>query len=75
VVPLGAGLHPEAAYKIEQSDPAEAMSGLATKTQADLVVIGAHGSEKHLTLEIHFSYSIASSVVSNAFCPLLTVHS
>jgi hypothetical protein len=48
-------LHPEAAYKIEQSDPAEAMSGLATKTQADLVVLGAHGSEKHLTLAVHFS--------------------
>jgi hypothetical protein len=68
-------LHAEAAYKIELSDPAEAMSGLAKKAQADLAVIGAHASEKHLTLAMHFSYSIASSVVSNAFCLASTVHS
>jgi nucleotide-binding universal stress UspA family protein len=75
VVPLGARLHSEPAYVIERGDPAEAILGAAKKAQADLIVIGARGAEKHLTLATHFSDSIASCVVANAFCPVLTIHS
>lgn len=75
VVPLGAGLQSEPSYMIERGAPAETILGAARKAHADLIVIGARGAEKHLTLATHFSNSIASSVVANAFCPVLTIHS
>ena len=75
VVPLGAGLQSEPSFMIERGAPAETILGAARKAHADLIVIGARGAEKHLTLATHFSNSIASSVVANAFCPVLTVHS
>jgi len=74
VVPLGAGLLSEPTYVIERGAPADAILGAARKTHADLIVIGARGAERHLAVATHFSDSIASSVVANAGCPVLTVH-
>jgi len=61
-------------YLVERGVPADAILGAARKTHADLIVVGARGAEKHLTMATHFSDSIASSVVANAGCPVLTVH-
>ena len=74
VVPLGAGLLSTPTYLVERGVPADAILGAARKTHADLIVVGARGAEKHLTMATHFSDSIASSVVANAGCPVLTVH-
>lgn len=75
VVPLGAGLLSKPTYLMERGAPADAILRAAKKTHADLIVIGARGAEKHLSVATHFSDSIASSVVANAGCPVLTVHS
>jgi nucleotide-binding universal stress UspA family protein len=74
VVPLGAGLLTKPTYVMERGAPTDAILGAARRTHADMIVIGARGAEKHLTLETHFSDSIASSVAANAGCPVLTVH-
>lgn len=75
VVPLGAGLLSEPTYLLERGAAADAILGAAKKTHSDLIVLGARGAEKHLTLATHFSDSIANHVAANAFCPVLTVHS
>ena len=74
VVPLGAGLLSKPSYLIEHGAPADAILEVAKKTHADLIVIGARGVEKHLSVATHLSGSIASTVVANAGCPVLTVH-
>lgn len=75
VVPLGAGLLSKPSYVMEHGAPADAILEVAKKMRADLIVIGARGVEKHLSVATHFSDSIASTVVANAGCPVLTVHS
>jgi nucleotide-binding universal stress UspA family protein len=74
VVPLGAGLLSKPTYVVERGAPADAILRAAKKKQADLIVIGARGVEKHLTVATHFSGSIAGSVAANAGCPVLTIH-
>jgi nucleotide-binding universal stress UspA family protein len=51
-----------------------AILGAAKEAHADLIFLGARGVEKHLTVATHFSDSIAGSVVANAGCPVLPVH-
>jgi nucleotide-binding universal stress UspA family protein len=75
VVPFGAGLFSEPTYMMERGVAANAILGAATKAHADLIVLGARGAESHLIMATHLSDSIASSVVANASCPVLTVHS
>jgi nucleotide-binding universal stress UspA family protein len=75
VVPLGAGLLSKPTYVVERGSPAGAILDTAKKTHADLIVIGALGVKKHLAVTTHISHSIASSVVANAECPVLTIHS
>jgi nucleotide-binding universal stress UspA family protein len=75
VVPLGAGLLSKPSYLLEHGAPADAILEVAKRMHADLIVIGARGVEKHLSAATHFSDSIASTVVANAGCPVLTVHS
>ena len=74
VVPLGAGLLSKPTYVMERGAPAEAILGTAKKTQSDLIILGARGAEKHLTMATHFSDSIASHVAAHAGCPVLIVH-
>ncbi|HYL63828.1 MAG TPA: universal stress protein, partial [Candidatus Methylomirabilis sp.] len=62
VVPLGACLASEPNYLVERGPAADAILRAAKKAHADLIVLGARGSEKHLVLATHFSDSIASSV-------------
>jgi nucleotide-binding universal stress UspA family protein len=74
VVPLGAGLPSQPAYIMGHGDPADAILQAAKAAHADLIVIGAHGVEKHHSAATRFSTSIAGRLVANAGCPVLTVH-
>ena len=75
VVPLGAGLLSNPSYLLEHGAPSDAILEVAKKMHADLIVLGARSVEKHLSVATHFSDSIANTVVVNAGCPVLTVHS
>lgn len=74
VVPLGAGLQSTPKLIVERGAPAATILDIATQVQADLLVLGVRGADEHLTAATHLSHSIASQIVANAQCPVLTVH-
>ena len=75
VVPLGSGLLTKPTYVMERGAPGDATLRAAKKTHADLIVLGERGVERNLASPTHISDSMASRVVANAGCPVLTVHS
>lgn len=74
VAALGVGPSSETALAMERGVSPVAILGAAKEAHADLIVLGARGLEKHLTVATHFSDSIAGSVAANAGCPVQTVH-
>lgn len=75
VVPLGAGLQSAPKLIVERGAAAATILDTAKQVQADLLVLGARGADEHLTAATHLSHSVASQIVANAQCPVLTVHS
>jgi nucleotide-binding universal stress UspA family protein len=57
-------------FRIATGDPVEAILAGADDSKADLIVLGVTDA---LALADHASWSIASKVVSQAACPVLTV--
>jgi len=52
--------------------PAESILDAAEKLNADLIVLGIHGSGKHADIAAHFENSVTHKVVTRAVCPVLT---
>jgi len=73
VVPLGAGLQSAPRLIVERGAPAATILDTAKHIEADLLVLGARSADQHLTAATHLSHSVASQIVANAQCPVLTV--
>jgi nucleotide-binding universal stress UspA family protein len=52
--------------------PAESILDAAERLNADLIVLGIHGSGKHAEMAAHFENSVTHKVVTRAVCPVLT---
>ena len=72
LVPQEAELWCEPRYTVEQGNPAEKILEAADRQRADLIVLGAHPAK---WLATHLNESTVHEVVSEAKCPVLTVHS
>jgi nucleotide-binding universal stress UspA family protein len=57
-------------FVVEHGEAAKAILGLAERTHADLIVLGAHKSSFWLT---HFPPGIAPDLLASARCPVMTV--
>lgn len=71
LVPQDADLWCEPLYLVEQGIPAEKILETADRRHADLIVLGAHPSR---WLASHLNAGAVHKVVSEAKCPVLTVH-
>ena len=75
IVPANANLAIRPRCVVEERLAEDAILGVATRDDADLIVLGVRTLQKHPTLATHVSHSIAYTVVTQAACPVLTVHS
>jgi nucleotide-binding universal stress UspA family protein len=73
VIPFGTWLALEPRYVVEQGAPEAAILDVATKQNADLIVMGLRAGKGFLPVTTHLVNSIAYSVVTQATCPVLTV--
>ena len=73
LVPAGAAAwcHPEFFVRFEF--PAEGILRLAAERAVDLIVMGVKKSSSENAISTHFPWAIASQVVGDAKCPVLTV--
>jgi nucleotide-binding universal stress UspA family protein len=71
LVPQEAELWCEPRYLVEQGIPAEKILEAADRQQADLIVLGAQPAK---WLATHLNAGTVHKVVSEAKCPVLTVH-
>jgi nucleotide-binding universal stress UspA family protein len=71
LVPQDAELWCEPHYLVEQGIPAEKILQIADARNADLIVLGAHPAR---WLAAHVNAGAVHKVVSEAKCPVLTVH-
>lgn len=71
LVPQGAELWCEPRYMVEQGTPAEKILEAADSQPADLIVLGAQPAK---WLATHLNAGTVHKVVSEAKCPVLTVH-
>jgi nucleotide-binding universal stress UspA family protein len=71
LVPQDADLWCEPNYLVEQGIPAEKILETADRRNADLIVLGAHPAR---WLATHLNAGTVHKVVSEAKCPVLTVH-
>jgi nucleotide-binding universal stress UspA family protein len=62
---------PKLESRVLTGDPAAKIMELAKKEKIDLIIMGAHGRKG---LERVFFGSVADKVVTNAPCPVLTIH-
>jgi nucleotide-binding universal stress UspA family protein len=62
---------PKLESRVLTGDPAAKILELAKKEKIDLIIMGAHGRKG---LERVFFGSVADKVVTNAPCPVLTIH-
>jgi len=62
---------PKLESRVMTGDPAAKILELAKKEKIDLIIMGAHGRKG---LERVFFGSVADEVVTNAPCPVLTIH-
>jgi nucleotide-binding universal stress UspA family protein len=62
---------PKLESRVLTGDPATKILELAKKEKIDLIIMGAHGRKG---LERVFFGSVADKVVTNAHCPVLTIH-
>ena len=65
------GQFPKLKSRVLTGDPAGKILELAKKEKIDLIIMGAHG---RTGLERVFFGSVADKVVTNAPCPVLTIH-
>ncbi len=56
---------------VEKGETAETIVRVANKKSIDLIVLGAHKTERHLFLATHLPTSVAHKVIINASCPVL----
>jgi len=73
VIPFGTYLALEPRYIVEQGAPYAAILNVASKRNADLIVLGVRGANRLLPVTTHVVRSIAYEVVANSVCPVLTV--
>jgi nucleotide-binding universal stress UspA family protein len=71
LVPQDADLWCEPQYLVEQGIPAEKILEIAERRHADLIVLGAQPSR---WLASHLNAGAVHKVISEAKCPVLTVH-
>jgi nucleotide-binding universal stress UspA family protein len=71
LVPQDADLWCEPHYLVEQGNPAEKILETADSRKADLIVLGAHPAR---WLATHVNAGTVHKIVSEAKCPVLTVH-
>lgn len=71
LVPKDADLWCEPHYLVEQGNPGEKILEAADKQRADLIVLGAQPAN---WLATHLNAGTVHKVVSEAKCPVLTVH-
>ncbi len=71
LVPQDADLWCEPHYLVEQGIPAEKILETGDRRNADLIVLGAHPAR---WLATHLNAGTVHKVVSEAKCPVLTVH-
>jgi nucleotide-binding universal stress UspA family protein len=57
---------------VESGDPADVTTRIAAEMDCGLIVLGVHRAE---SLACHMPWSVASRIVRNAVCPVLTVRS
>lgn len=70
LVPEDADLWCDPVFKTQSGDPAETIVGVADQTNADLIVLAV--TQARLLVD-HAHCSVASKIVRNAGCPVLTV--
>ena len=58
---------------VEIGDTAEKILQVARGNDADLIVLGAHASQRQMGAAAHFPATTVHQVVSRALCPVLTV--
>jgi nucleotide-binding universal stress UspA family protein len=73
VVPVAADLAFKPRCIVECGAAEDAILRLAAWHNTDMIVLGVRSGQGHLTATAHFSQSIASKVVTEATCPVLTV--
>jgi nucleotide-binding universal stress UspA family protein len=71
LVPQEAELWCEPRFLVEQGTPAEKILEAADKQRADLIVLGAQPAK---WLTTHLNVGTVHKIVSEAKCPVLTVH-
>jgi nucleotide-binding universal stress UspA family protein len=74
VVPAGVDLEFKPTCVVERGTPEATILSVAESHDADLIVLGVRGAHGHALAITHFSRSIAYKVVTQATCPILTVH-
>ena len=62
---------PHMEYEVRFGDPAESILKLAADRQCDLIMLGAHHAS---SFACHLPGAVAHRIVSEATCPVLTVH-
>jgi nucleotide-binding universal stress UspA family protein len=72
LIPKDAGLWCKPEAVVWHGAPAESILEAAGKLNADLIVLGIHGSEKRAEMAAHFGNSVAHKVVTKSVCPVLT---
>ena len=72
LVPLEADAWCKLEFMVRFEFPAEGILRLAAERHADLIVMGVKRS-KEATISAHLPWTIASQVVAEASCPVLTV--
>jgi len=60
-------------YVVEEGDPAEQIQEVATRTGAELIVLGVHQPTGFPGAATHLPIATAHKVVSHATCPVLTI--
>ena len=73
VIPFGTWLALEPKYIVEQGATEASILDVASRENADLIVMGVRSARGPLKIATHFVPSIAYKVVANAECPVLTV--
>jgi nucleotide-binding universal stress UspA family protein len=73
LVPFGADLRCEPDCIVERGAPANKILEVSEGHGADMIVLGVHGADGHLSRITHFVRSDAYKIVTQAKCPVLTV--
>jgi nucleotide-binding universal stress UspA family protein len=74
LVPAASSLWCDIEYIVQEGPVAEKILKVADRQESDLIVLGVHAAARMPGLAEHWPLSVAHSIVSQAECPVLTVH-